>query len=509
MPTPGYFGSYLRIDLSDGRAERVPIAETVLREHLGGSGLGVVSCSMKEAPRPIRCRRKRRWSSSSARSSAARSPRPPSSPSSARARSPSGSTIRWPAAASRWPASAAATTPSCSWAAPPSLGPGHRRRRRARWNPPDDVCGAACGVAEETLRARLGADYRIASIGPAGERAVRYATISHDGRHAGRGGSGAVLGSKNIKAIAVRGTQRAEWAHPDELVALSQRPVEAIVRPGDGEIPRAGHRHEPARRSTASARCRRATSSSGSFDRGRAAVSPEQLSVVAHARARASCVACTIGCEHIYGLETAAAACGWNTKTCSRSARLCGVDDPRRRAACVAALRRAGHRHDQRRRHDRVRHGVRRARAARRAVARFGNGDAVLRAIDLIVRREGVGTSAGRRQPARGRDDRRRQHRVRAAGQGPRDPRLRAARAADDGAGVRRGRPRRRPQPQRGLRGGLLGQGRSPQRDAGSVRAGDRNRRQGRADGLADSLQVPPRRVHRFLRRGRQDAAGW
>ena len=89
-------------------------------------------------------------------------------------------------------------------------------------NPAADLRGAACRRTEETLRARLGADYRIASIGPAGERAVRYATISHDGRHAGRGGSGAVLGSKNIKAIAVRGTQRVEWAHPRELAALSR-----------------------------------------------------------------------------------------------------------------------------------------------------------------------------------------------------------------------------------------------------------------------------------------------
>jgi aldehyde:ferredoxin oxidoreductase len=77
-------------------------------------------------------------------------------------------------------------------------------------------------VAEETLRTRLGADFRVASIGPAGERAVRYATISHDGRHAGRGGSGAILGSKNIKAVAVRGTQRNEWAHPRELTELSR-----------------------------------------------------------------------------------------------------------------------------------------------------------------------------------------------------------------------------------------------------------------------------------------------
>ncbi len=87
---------------------------------------------------------------------------------------------------------------------------------------PRPTCAAPRARTEAALRARLGADYRIATIGPAGEHAVRYATISHDGRHAGRGGSGAVLGSKNIKALAVRGTQRAEWAHPHELVALSR-----------------------------------------------------------------------------------------------------------------------------------------------------------------------------------------------------------------------------------------------------------------------------------------------
>src|SRR5687767_15557905 len=36
----GYHGHYLRIDVSDGRAERVPIADGVLRQYLGGSGLG-------------------------------------------------------------------------------------------------------------------------------------------------------------------------------------------------------------------------------------------------------------------------------------------------------------------------------------------------------------------------------------------------------------------------------------------------------------------------------------
>ena len=39
MP-PGYHGCYLRIDLSRGRTDRVPLSESVLRQYIGGSGLG-------------------------------------------------------------------------------------------------------------------------------------------------------------------------------------------------------------------------------------------------------------------------------------------------------------------------------------------------------------------------------------------------------------------------------------------------------------------------------------
>ena len=48
----------------------------------------------------------------------------------------------------------------------------------------------------------------------AGERGVRYATISHDARHAGRGGLGAVMGAKNLKAIAVRAAAKVATADP-------------------------------------------------------------------------------------------------------------------------------------------------------------------------------------------------------------------------------------------------------------------------------------------------------
>ncbi len=63
-------------------------------------------------------------------------------------------------------------------------------------------------TCEEMMKKDLGEEFQILTIGPAGEKLVKFACISHDfGRQAGRTGIGAVLGSKNIKAIAVKGTK--------------------------------------------------------------------------------------------------------------------------------------------------------------------------------------------------------------------------------------------------------------------------------------------------------------
>lgn len=61
---------------------------------------------------------------------------------------------------------------------------------------------------EYALKHDLGEDFQIAAIGPAGENLVRFACITHDvGRQAGRGGTAAVLGSKKLKAVAIRGSK--------------------------------------------------------------------------------------------------------------------------------------------------------------------------------------------------------------------------------------------------------------------------------------------------------------
>ncbi|MFW9800572.1 MAG: aldehyde ferredoxin oxidoreductase family protein, partial [Candidatus Thorarchaeota archaeon] len=62
-------------------------------------------------------------------------------------------------------------------------------------------------TTHQWIKDELGGEFRIACIGPAGEEGVRYASIISEYRALGRGGAGAVMGSKNLKAIAVRGTR--------------------------------------------------------------------------------------------------------------------------------------------------------------------------------------------------------------------------------------------------------------------------------------------------------------
>jgi len=68
--------------------------------------------------------------------------------------------------------------------------------------------GKGALAVEKELKDRYGEEYQIAAIGPGGENLVLYACINHDyGRQAGRGGVGAVMGSKKVKAIVLHGTR--------------------------------------------------------------------------------------------------------------------------------------------------------------------------------------------------------------------------------------------------------------------------------------------------------------
>ncbi len=74
----------------------------------------------------------------------------------------------------------------------------------------------------------------VAAIGPAGEKRVAIACIAFDKHsYAGRCGSGAVMGAKNLKAVAVRGTRRVEVHDPDraaELIKRYQKEISKTVK---------------------------------------------------------------------------------------------------------------------------------------------------------------------------------------------------------------------------------------------------------------------------------------
>ena len=84
------------------------------------------------------------------------------------------------------------------------------------------LLGLGTYETEEAIREQLADDQvRSATIGPCGERLVRYANVTNDGRQAGRTGHGAVWGSKNLKAVSVRGTHGIVVADPAALNKLS------------------------------------------------------------------------------------------------------------------------------------------------------------------------------------------------------------------------------------------------------------------------------------------------
>ena len=92
-------------------------------------------------------------------------------------------------------------------------------------------------VLDEAIRKETHNEAVVASIGPGGEKGVRYASILNDGkdaRAAGRGGSGAVMGSKNLKAVAVYGKMQVEIADPDGLKASLKEISPMVAKNAEG-----------------------------------------------------------------------------------------------------------------------------------------------------------------------------------------------------------------------------------------------------------------------------------
>src|SRR5688572_24857941 len=411
----GYHGAYLRIDVTRLRAdarrqgrpdgiERVPLADATLRQFLGGSGLGVrllldegaahVDPLSPESPLVF------------AFSPLVGSSLTTSAKFAVVSKSPLTDRINDSLASSgfavtgkRLGADAIMIVGRASELSVLVVEQDGGGEARARLMPAAPYRGATCRDTEARLRAAPGSEYRIASIGPAGGHRVRYATISHDGRHAGRGGSGAVLGAKNIKAIAVRGSLRVDWADQRAVTEISRDLSKRSFGPATAKYRELGTATNLLTFNRFNALPTR-NFQSGSFDEA-ALLSPERLSAT-RTKTRDSCVACTIGCEHIYAIHTKSQIPDAKSQGGAEGVRveyeslfalgsLCGISD-------ADAVLRASQRCDELGL-DTISTGGTIAFAMECAEQgwldepwlRFGSGDAMLHAIELIGAREGLG----------------------------------------------------------------------------------------------------------------------
>ena len=384
----GYHGRYLRIDLTTGSSAPVELEEGLLRRFLGGSGLGVCLLLGEGAAEadPL----SEGATIAFVFSPLVGSPLTTSAKFSVVSKSPLTERINDSLASSGFALAGKKTGHD----AIVLTGKAPRRSiviiddGEVRLEPAGELWGLPNREAQHRLQQRLGADYQVATIGPAGERLVRYATISHDGRHAGRGGSGAVLGAKNVKAIAVRGSQRCDWAQPQALVELARRLSAASFGPATAKYRELGTASNLLAFNRLNVLPTR-NFQQGSFA-GAQAISPEELSVVRE-RTRASCAACTIGCEHIYGLQNGKGSVRLEYENLFALGPLCGIDDSEVVLEACQHCDELGL--------DTISAGGTIAFAmecAERGYVdapwlRFGDGPALLKALDLIVAGDGVG----------------------------------------------------------------------------------------------------------------------
>jgi aldehyde:ferredoxin oxidoreductase len=386
---PGYHGRYLRIDLTSGTAARIDLPVSRLRRSLGGSGLGVDLLLEEGAAQadPL----SPPASIAFVFSPLVGSPLTTSAKFAVVSKSPLTERINDALASSGFALAGKKTGHDAILIRGRAPRPSVLviDQDQFRLEPATDLCGLSNSATVEQLRNRLPTDFQFATIGPAGERLVRFATISHDGRHAGRGGSGAVLGSKNIKAIAVRGSQRVSWAYPEELLELARRLSEKSFGPATAKYRELGTASNLLVFNRLNVLPTR-NFQHGSFA-GARHIAPEQLSL-AREKTRASCAACTIGCEHLYGLRNGDGKVRLEYENLFAFGPLCGVDDPEVVLQACKFCDEQGL--------DTISAGGTIAFAMECAERgyldapwlRFGDGAALLRALELIVRGEGIGT---------------------------------------------------------------------------------------------------------------------
>src|SRR5215471_2858635 len=297
MAPGGYFGQALVVDAGTGTASTLPLPDELLRAYLGGAGLGAWLMHRLAPPgaAPLSAQAPLAF----VFSPLVGTPLTTSAKFAVVAKSPLTGLLNDALSSSHFAISGKLTGHDAivvrgACQRPSALlvdGAGVRLLDAA------DLWGLPAAEAETRLRERLGRGWRAAVIGPAGERGVRYATISHDGRHAGRGGLGAVLGAKRLKAVAVRAATKVAPADPGAVLAAARDLRARSFGPATAKYRELGTLANLLAFNAISALPSR-NFQAATFA-GAPQLAAEELAEL-RTVARNSCASCTIGCEHIY-----------------------------------------------------------------------------------------------------------------------------------------------------------------------------------------------------------------
>ena len=293
--TGGYHGRILRVDLSAGTAEVQTVREAVLRQVLGGVGLGtaiLAACSRPgidpfDPAAPVVF----------AFSPLVGGPFTTSAKFAVVAKSPLTTRLcdglcssAFALAGKRTGFDAFVIVGAAAEPAILVIEPDRVRLVEAA-----RVWGMETSPAEEAIREAVSPACEVIVIGPAGENLVRYATLQHAGRHVGRGGLGAVLGAKRLKAIAVAGDVYCPVADPEQAGRLARELASRSLGPATEKYRLLG--------TIANVDLLNRIGALPSYGFGQSQVAEaEPLSATALRASgyagRRSCAACTIGCEH-------------------------------------------------------------------------------------------------------------------------------------------------------------------------------------------------------------------
>jgi len=301
MAAGGYFGRALVVDAASGISDALPLPEEILRAYIGGSGLGAwllyrlgtPGTAALDAAAPL----------AFVFSPLVGTPLTTSAKFAVVAKSPLTGLLTDALASSQFAIAGKLTghdalvirgrAPRLSALLVDGDG---TRLADAR-----HLAGLTAAETDAQLREELGRGWRIAAIGPAGERGVRYATISHDGRHAGRGGLGAVMGAKNLKAIAVRSAAKVATADPPAVLEAARDLRARSFGPATEKYRELGTLANLLAFNAISTLPTRNFQAATFEEAGRlAAEAPDDAVEGMRRVARSSCASCTIGCEHIY-----------------------------------------------------------------------------------------------------------------------------------------------------------------------------------------------------------------